>query len=287
MESYSFSDYMNVYKNYKAYQLSPDMVCKNNRNIIMGSLDVSVTTKCTMRCKGCASLTSLYQKGCDQNIDLIISSLEKIIDNVNTIIRLNILGGEPFLFKQLDELCEYLNTKETIRRVVIMTNGTIVPKEERLLKALSNKKFEIRISEYVRNNKVREKMIKTLSSANVKYSIKSFANGHFCWYDFGELVHHHRDLLELRKQYESCSVEAQYLHNGKLFVCPRAAHGIELNKIPDVDDCYIDLNSEQTDNIKLADKINEMIFRKELYDCCNYCNRGTDLIKEIPVAEQL
>ena len=276
-----------MYKNCDAYTFSSEMVCNNDRKLIMGSLDISVTTKCTMRCKGCASLISLYRKGKDQDILTIINSTNKIAKNVNTIIRVNILGGEPVLFQQLDELCEYLNTVENIKRVVIMTNGTIVPKSEHLLNALSNDKFEIRISEYVKNDSLRAKLIQTLSSYNIKYSIKYFSNGHFHWYDFGALDFKNRTLEELRNQYNQCSVQAQYLHNGKLYVCPRAAHGIELKNIPDDNDCYIDLNDDLVSDIQLKDKINEMIFRRKIYNCCNYCNRGTDMVKEIPVAEQI
>lgn len=287
MSNYSVDDYINVYKKCDAYTFSPEMVCNNDRSIIMGSLDISVTTKCTMRCKGCASLTSLYKKGEDQDILTIINSIDKIVKNVNTIIRVNILGGEPFLFQQLDELCEYLNTVENIKRVVIMTNGTIVQKNKRLLNALSNDKYEIRISEYVKNEALRAKLIQTLSSSNIKYSIKYFSNGHFHWFDFGTLDFRNRALDELRNQYNQCSVQAQYLHNGKLYVCPRAAHGIELGSIPDDNDCCIDLNDELVDDAQLKDKINEMIFRTKIYNCCNYCNRGTDMVKEIPVAEQI
>lgn len=284
---YTIEDYLNAYKCYQAYHFTPDMVCANNRKIIMGSLDISVTTRCTMRCKGCASLTPLYNCGSDQDIDTILYSLDRIIRNVNTILRVNILGGEPFLFEHLDTLCEYLNSQDTLPRVVIMTNGTVISKNKRLLKMLSVPKNEVRISAYTVNTAIQHKLTDMLASNGINYSMKQFNNGHFRWFDFGQLKQYGRSSEELDLQYHNCNVEAQYLHNGRLYVCPRAAHGIELGKIPEHKECFVDLKAESCTDTIICDKINELIFKRIPYLCCDYCCRGTCLVKEIPVAEQM
>lgn len=278
---------MNAYKCYKAYHFTPDMVCTNDRKIIMGSLDISVTTRCTMHCKGCASLTPLYSSGSDQDIDTILYGLDRIIRSVNTILRVNILGGEPFLFDHLDTLCEYLNSQDTISRVVIMTNGTVIPKSKRLLDILSVPKNEVRISAYTANTDIQHKLTEILASNRVNFSMKQFYNGHFKWFDFGQLLQYGRSSEELEEQYHNCNVEAQYLYNGKLYVCPRAAHGTELGKIPEHKECFVDLKDESITDAMIRDKINELIFKRTPYLCCDYCCRGTSLVKEIPVAEQL
>lgn len=279
-------DYLEVYKNCKAYHFAQNMMLDNDQKIVMGSIDIAVNTYCTMRCKGCASLISFYESRSNQNVREIIDALERLFENVNIILRVNILGGEPFLYPDLDKLVEYLNGQERVRKVYIMTNGTVVPNNPKLLEALQNSRNEVRISEYVDYVVKQNNIEEFLKSYNIKCTVKHYANGDFVWYDFGGFKKRDRTEEQRRSQMEQCSVEAQYLYNGRLYMCPRIAHGYELGIIPRNDeDHWIELAHASDDEIQA--KLCDMIFRKSLFDACCYCDRGTDKVKIIPVAKQM
>ena len=284
MENY-INEYMEIYKNCKAYKFKPEMVLNNNQRIIMGSLDIAVNTYCTLKCKGCASLISLYDKGSNQQIEVVLDALDKLLNNVNVILRVNILGGEPFLYPDLRKLISYMNKQEKIQKVYVMTNGTVFLEDLDLVKDLKDSKNEVRISEYVSFKKKQGGLKTYLKQNGISCTVKTYSNGKFQWYYYGNFAKRKRTEQEKHEQMKNCSVEAQYLYNGKLYMCPRIAHGCELGLIPRADDDrWITFADDTAEDIQR--KLHAMIFRKYLYTACDYCNRGTNDIKQISVAEQ-
>lgn len=102
--------------------------------------------KCNLRCKHC------YQEG----YEAIEFPLEKLKEVANQIIialnkwdmygRISITGGEPFTSKQLYPLLEYLDGKERIKSINILTNGTLITEDDiKKLKSIK-KLYEIQIS---------------------------------------------------------------------------------------------------------------------------------------------
>ena len=61
---------------------------------------------------------------------------------------IRVLGGEPFLNKDLDKIINKLLKSNKIQRIEVVTNGTIIPNNKELLNILSNSRVNISISKY-------------------------------------------------------------------------------------------------------------------------------------------
>ena len=97
--------------------------------IYLRSLDVMITTKCSLKCESCANLMQYYvaAKNTDHEI---LSAIEILNDNVDAISEFRIIGGEPFMNKGWAHIVNGIIEKHPERKIFIYTNGTIVPKDE-------------------------------------------------------------------------------------------------------------------------------------------------------------
>ena len=53
----------------------------------------------------------MYSHPEDIDIELIIHSLERFFSVVDRIFRVNVIGGEPFLYPHMDQVIEFLNSR--------------------------------------------------------------------------------------------------------------------------------------------------------------------------------
>ena len=258
----------------------------DSNELIIGCLDLCITTKCNQKCKGCSSLIPLYKSPSNVELELILSSLEKLFSIINRIIRVHVLGGEPFLHSQLTQILEYLNEKKEVDEVIILTNGTVAPNEPRLYSALKNPKNRVRISCYdLMADKV-EKTVDEFKKANIKYYVKHYGKDAEYWYDCGGFELRNRTDIELQEQYNNCKVEWMSLLKGFLYPCPRAAHSIDLGLQPANDNC-ISLMDDSIAHEELKTRIINFAFNSDFYPACNRCDRGTKQCKQILAAQQL
>ena len=95
------------------------------------SLDIMITTKCSMKCKSCANLMQYYvdAKNTDEGI---LSAVENLSNNVDAISEFRIIGGEPLMNKNWAKIVNGVIAQDEKRELFIYTNGTIAPKEDDL-----------------------------------------------------------------------------------------------------------------------------------------------------------
>ena len=67
-----------------------------------------------------------------------------VVDHVN---EFRVLGGDPFMNKEMHKVVNKLSKFENNSRIVIYTNATILPKDEQL-ECLRNKKVGLEITNY-------------------------------------------------------------------------------------------------------------------------------------------
>ena len=121
-----------------------------------------ITNLCNYRCKHC------YQDIFDETQDLDWQGIKKIVDKVieyalenRKRIVINITGGEPFLKKELFLLLDYLELKEPIEKLAIITNGSLL--DEQTIEKLKNYpklkeiKFSLEGAEPLTNDAIRAK----------------------------------------------------------------------------------------------------------------------------------
>ena len=243
-------------------------------------LEIPITTKCSLMCKKCSNLIPCYKKRNDYDTNLLIKSLNRFLNCINHIVFIRILGGEPFLNKDLHKiLAELLNSKK-IQRIEVVTNGTIVPKDKKLLELLKNSRVIVSISQYPIVDY--DKLVLFLQKNNIKYRIDEMN----FWLDYGRPYKRNKSEYELIKQFSKCNNVCKSLINGQLHLCPRSSHGTDLGIITNNDDDYVDLFDDTVSDLELSKRIKKL-YQKKYIMACDYCDFATKESKKIPVAEQI
>lgn len=286
MKKYGKEYILEHYKDNTSFHMNIADHLTGDEELVVGSIDVCMTTKCDLRCKGCGSLMPMYEHPQDVEIELILNSLDKFFSVVDRVFRVNVIGGEPFIYPHMDQVIEYLNKKEQVVSVVVPTNGTVMPDNPRLYEALRNPKNHVRISHYEAYDKRSGKLLERLRKENIYYTVKQFGENTYLWYDFGGYEDRGRSADELAKQYHACEVEWMSLYRGKLYPCPRAAHSIDLGLQP-AEGNYVEIASDEISLDELKKNLEKFVYETKFYPSCNRCDRGTCTCPVIPVAEQL
>ena len=103
--------------------------------IIFNRIQYVITEKCTLRCKDCSHLIPYYREPENINIQKYKRAFNLLIEQIDYLAELRILGGEPFLSKDMEQLVldYYMNPK--IEQISVYTNGTVIPSDN-VIKAL-------------------------------------------------------------------------------------------------------------------------------------------------------
>jgi len=82
-----------------------------------------VTSQCNARCKMCFNLENINDYSVRKKLS--IEEINKISKNLNSISYLTLSGGEPFLRKDLDDICKLFYDNNSTRYIGIPTNGSL------------------------------------------------------------------------------------------------------------------------------------------------------------------
>lgn len=94
---------------------------KFRKNPLPNSLIYFVTNKCNSNCKGCFYWDSLNKR----TEELGLEEVEKISQSLNKVSHLLISGGEPFLRKDLVQICNIFINQNGTEKIDIPTNGLL------------------------------------------------------------------------------------------------------------------------------------------------------------------
>lgn len=236
----------------------------DKNKVILPRTPLMITTRCTLRCKECNNLMPYYKHPKDYDADEIIGWIKNVCEAVDEWICLELIGGEPFLYRNLDKVLKYVLDEEKIQRVEFTSNASIIPSSE-ILELLSNTKVYVRISQYPRLIDP-TRFMKLLDEHGVRYEIMKSIR----WSKTGGLTTRERTAVELQSQYFNCGQAklCRTILNGKMYVCAKAASLTELGCVQDLE------------TVDLADKDN---LRRNIWEflrlpysgACNYCDIGS------------
>ncbi len=111
------------------------------------AISITPTYKCTLRCRDCAAFHPFHEnpKTFDANtIYAYIDRLDEVFDSIYT---LSFVGGEALMHPNIFDFIVYAQTKPSIHKISLISNGTILPSKENLLR-LDTEKVEFNISNY-------------------------------------------------------------------------------------------------------------------------------------------
>jgi organic radical activating enzyme len=234
--------------------------------LILKYMDVVVTETCSMKCQDCSNLMQYYVRPQHSDLDLLESAVTRIMGAIDRIYEFRVLGGEPFMNKQVHRVICHLTAYPSVDKVVIYTNATIVPTGENLA-ALLHPKVLLEITDYGALSRNLERMVATLEANNVKYISKKPV-----WTDSGRIKFVERSAAVLDDMFANCCVnDILTLLNGKVYRCPFSANGTNLGAIPPDDADAIDLTGN-LEGPELRQQIRRLYSKSTHLTACNYCN---------------
>ena len=233
-------------------------------------IEIVLTTMCNLKCKGCSALMTCYKKPYHVDLDKIIKTLDRLNEACDSVIHLRLLGGEPLLYPNMYEVLEYLLNHDKFKRIAIVTNGTMIINDKKVLEILKNDKFYLSISNYGDVSKNYDNLIKQCDENNIKYEPMRLT---YEWIDYGDFKKRNRPAKELEYQYNHCSHKRRNIIDGKLFQCFRCAHATNLKYVDLKEEDYIDLLDDSISVKELKNKIYDFCFKyKKCIESCDYCD---------------
>jgi len=225
------------------------------------NIDLIITERCSMKCKDCSNLMQYYEKPENADLNEMIQTIDSICEKMDEIYEFRVIGGEPFMNKEIHLVVEKLTSKENVQKVSIFTNATIVPREHQWM-ALQHPKVRFFITEYLQSRNLAP-LIEALKERGIPY-VSEQANG---WTDCAALDKHERTKKDQEAIFGACCAKnLATLHDGLLFRCPFSANAASLKAIPDYTEDYLVVRSASREQIR------SFLRDKPFIQACDHCN---------------
>ena len=254
----------------------------DTNKLVINHCELVVTECCSLKCRDCANMMQYYKTPANLDTDEMITSFNRFMDSIDVLLELRILGGEPFVKNDLDQIINAFVDNEKIKRVTIYTNSTIVP-SDRIISVLKNSKISIHMSNYGKPSRNIEKLASVLKENGVSHYIHNYEK----WYDLGDTECRNFSVKDMKLIYKSCMMAKCYtFYRGKLFICPRSAHGEQLGIFKNARWEFVDFTQESKTEDKKKE-INYLLDNIQFLTACNYCNGSSSKSREIEAAVQV
>lgn len=263
-------------KDSELYLSEKKELLSDKEKVILPRTPLMITTRCTLRCKECSNLMPYYEHPQDYDADEIIGWIKNICEAVDEWICLELVGGEPFLYRNLTKILSHVLHEEKIQQVEFTSNASVMPDQE-MLELLSNRKVYIRISQYPGLIDP-SRFMELLDEYGIRYELME----NMRWVKTENLKSRGRTAVELQSQYLNCNQAkiCRTILNGKMYVCSKAASMMELGYVDDLE--TVDL----MDKDNLRTNIQQLL-RIPYSKACDYCDVASKDEEVIEPAEQI
>ena len=250
------------------------------------SVDLIITERCSLRCRDCANLMQYYPRPHDVDLALLLRSIDALTTVVDEVMELRIIGGDAFMNKRWPRVVAHATANPRIRRVVVYTNGAIVPTAAQAA-LLADPKVLVLVTDYGSLSR----NIGRLQAYCLDHGIAHRCLHVDTWLDCAALEHHGRDAAGNADVFATCCAKNMLsLSDGRLFRCPFAANADRLQAIPDNTGDFVDILSHLDAGESVAtirDRIMAYVRRREPLATCDYCNGRPLAGREVPPAVQV
>lgn len=227
-------------------------------------IEVNLIDACNLKCRGCTHFSSIFKNDSvypirDYKRDLL--QLRK----VGQILRLRLLGGEPFLLENLDEYI--MITREIFPKtdIEIVTNGLLIPNiSHRIVSAMNLNDVSIAISPYRPTLKMKKQIVERLDKHKITWH---FEGEEISWFSRNMTL---EDTHDPKFSNAKCSSAAcTFLRKGKLYKCPLEGMINDFNNYYGLDEVHEGGISVFEDENILYGKTVEYALNP--IDMCKYC----------------
>lgn len=116
---------------------------------VLSKIDTVITSRCTLKCKNCNMFIGYASVRHDIDLIRLKNNFDTFFDSVDFVYEYTLLGGEPFIHKNIAEIISYLGKTygEKIGQINIISNGTVVPSDD-VIELLRKFHVTVHISDY-------------------------------------------------------------------------------------------------------------------------------------------
>ena len=214
---------------------------------------------CNLNCKGCSEYNEYHKSKEMLDFETVKRTIDNYFLTVDYVIQIDILGGETFINRDIGKICRYIDEtySERFHKMVIHTNGIIVPREDVLEDLQKCKKLHIWISDYSKQTNQRQKENIDVFQRKLKmYQIKHNDYATFNqtetveqWFDLGNpLIKKNEEPAILRERFSKCSGICFSLYKDKYYYCLMELSAVETG-------LYNDMKSQDHINMPELQKL--------------------------------
>lgn len=250
-------------------------------------VDMTVTTRCTFRCKNCNMFIPYYKVQRDCTFEELKHNVDLLFSRMDYIVYFALLGGEPTLNSALKDVFQYIG--ETYRdkcgRLACVVNGSIVPSDE-VFKIMKKYDVHLLISDYTSQIPYKEKM-NQLKEKLETYGVLHDIRYSQIWADFGfPMAPIQRDDKQIKEHLLCCHPEWNGLNDGRFYYCNVSWSAEKSGHYKLAKEDYIELENINKDNKMACHKIVEL--SRGTSSFCRICGGcGSDNTNYVQVGAQL
>ena len=253
---------------------------------------IVITLRCNLKCKLCGGYIPYYNNPPHWDLEFVSRVIDKYFEIVDTVGDFDISGGETFLHEQLAEIVyKALEYEERFSRLLILTNGTIIPSDKVIKAMTASKKVLVTISDYKKSTKT-EELIRVLKKNKIAFRVIDYTDVLFCdgWVNYDSSTRLLYTEEELIRRGKSCAVRNRgcnfLVQNGQIHSCGRSYRRMEIGMIPYNKEEYVDLFDE-TISVEEKRKTLLDLFHSSYGTSCAFCYGLCKTSERFQPAEQL
>ncbi len=255
---------------------------ENTNTLDLSFVALSITERCSLKCKHCSVLAPYYSCPMDEPLDDIITCFSRFLNCIDSIAELQIGGGEPFMHKELDKILSWCLQQEKIKEISIFTNSTIIP-NQKVLTLFQNPKIKLLLDDYGELSRNFNALVSICEEKNIRYLKQKFLH----WDDLGTFDAEETDETILMNRFRFCSFgNVNSFMKGKLYRCTTAARLEDIGLIKDDPTDYVDFRQEK-ERDSFQKEIIQLLYQKSYHQGCRICAGISNSKIGIPVAEQI
>lgn len=231
--------------------------------IIVESLEIHVSNHCNLSCRGCSHISPLEKKEFlnEETMYMVLKKLSSVLHC--KVIRL--LGGEPTLNNNLENIVRKIKEIGISDEISIPTNGILITK---LSENVLNNIDIVEISNYNYSERFSKTLVEWAEKNKDKVTTYIYLYDYFRE-PFSYKKNNNKQLVD--DIYKTCIISQKWqcfnVYGEYFYKCPQS-----LAICKNIQKCNFDKNGVKIlENSNLEKELNEYINSKEPLQACNYC----------------
>ncbi len=197
-----------VYYAVRLYKLDPEKA-------FLYYIETHLVDGCNLNCKSCGHLASLFSKDDICPIDEFRRDMRELSKKID-LAYLRLMGGEPFLLKNLDEYCDIAREYFPNAEIILVSNGLLIPQtSDKVLDSIVRNGIIVDITQYPPTVNIKDKIVETLTNKKILYCLGRVVD------TFMSGVKTVPTRSDTNKSRRACGSDVcHFLRHGKVYKCP-------------------------------------------------------------------